>query len=393
MSTYPCNCSPGDPCRPQSYFLPSLCRYGLIAPRTPGVDSVHSAYDCGPATVPCAAIAVRRPVLPAAMRGLRSMRTGGWGRAAGEPDCEPRNARPRALHRRPRSAHDVQQRRLLARRVFRPAVRLVRRARRLRRQVSQPDAAAAHRMGLSALRHRPRAAAVARLRADQPVAAAVLSVRRLPRRRRVQRPERQRQRRARQPPEPRVGLVAHVDRAVPHVHRPAPRRQRFPTRQFDNGDVQVLRRARLLRRRYRHRVLRRRPRLHARRLDRQIRPVRYARHGRPDSARVPERRVDGRRDRRRRRDDSGPQQSAARLVELRRHVLRRLRPGHEPGVRKQPGRRERLRRHHDHRSQGRLHRTRLRLPRRHGQPGPQLQQRRHLVHAAVSESASPTRCA
>ena len=30
----------------------SLGRYGLIAPRTPGLNSVHSAYDCGPSTVP-----------------------------------------------------------------------------------------------------------------------------------------------------------------------------------------------------------------------------------------------------------------------------------------------------------------------------------------------------
>jgi hypothetical protein len=32
----------------QSYFLPSLGRFGLIAPRTPGVDSVHSYYQNGP---------------------------------------------------------------------------------------------------------------------------------------------------------------------------------------------------------------------------------------------------------------------------------------------------------------------------------------------------------
>ena len=41
----------------------------------------------------------------------------------------------------------------------------------------------------------------------------------------------------------------------------------------------------------------------------------------------------------------------ARLVELRRHVLRRLRPGHQPGVRRQQRGRQRLRRHHVDRSQ------------------------------------------
>jgi hypothetical protein len=47
----PCTYAP--PCdnwQPHSSFLPSLCRYGLIAPRTPGVDSVHDAYRMTP---PC----------------------------------------------------------------------------------------------------------------------------------------------------------------------------------------------------------------------------------------------------------------------------------------------------------------------------------------------------
>ncbi|HEX3599938.1 MAG TPA: hypothetical protein VHU84_07330 [Lacipirellulaceae bacterium] len=32
----------------QSYFMPSLGRYGLVAPRTPGSESVHSAYTVAP---------------------------------------------------------------------------------------------------------------------------------------------------------------------------------------------------------------------------------------------------------------------------------------------------------------------------------------------------------
>jgi hypothetical protein len=35
--------------QPRSYFMPSLGRYGVVAPRTPGVDSVHSAFVIGPA--------------------------------------------------------------------------------------------------------------------------------------------------------------------------------------------------------------------------------------------------------------------------------------------------------------------------------------------------------
>ena len=47
----PCNCGPPcDSWHVQSYFMPSLCRYGLVAPRTPGVESVHSAYSVAP---PC----------------------------------------------------------------------------------------------------------------------------------------------------------------------------------------------------------------------------------------------------------------------------------------------------------------------------------------------------
>ena len=47
--------------------------------------------------------------------------------------------------------------------------------------------------------------------------------------------------------------------------------------------------------------------------------------------------------------------------------------------------RPRLRRHHVHRSQGRLHRGRLRLPRRPRQHRPQLQQRRPLLHPPLLE--------
>ncbi len=46
-----------NPWRPHSSFLPSLGRYGLIAPRTPGVESVHSAYVVAPPcrpSAPCA---------------------------------------------------------------------------------------------------------------------------------------------------------------------------------------------------------------------------------------------------------------------------------------------------------------------------------------------------
>src|SRR5205085_2044421 len=52
----------GQACQPwhaQSYYLPSLCRYGLVAPRMPGSESVHSAYTvqppCGPPS-PCATL-------------------------------------------------------------------------------------------------------------------------------------------------------------------------------------------------------------------------------------------------------------------------------------------------------------------------------------------------
>ncbi len=54
----PCTCAP--PCEGwhvQSYFMPSLCRYGLVEPYVPGIESVHSAYTmtppCGPPS-PCA---------------------------------------------------------------------------------------------------------------------------------------------------------------------------------------------------------------------------------------------------------------------------------------------------------------------------------------------------
>ena len=109
----------------------------------------------------------------------------------------------------------------------------------------------------------------------------------------------------------------------------------FQRVEFNNGNVKVLQRTRFLQRQYRHRFLRRRSRLHAWRIDGQIRPVRYADHGRLDSAVISERHLDERCDRRRRNDDPGPQQPRARLVELRHHVLRGLRPDHQPGVRKQ----------------------------------------------------------
>jgi hypothetical protein len=47
-----CAPPPSEYWQPHSSFMPSLCRYGLIAPRTPGLNSVHSAYDCAPSTVP-----------------------------------------------------------------------------------------------------------------------------------------------------------------------------------------------------------------------------------------------------------------------------------------------------------------------------------------------------
>lgn len=46
-------CSYAPPCEAwhvQSYYLPSLCRFGLVAPRMPGSESVHSAYTVQP---PC----------------------------------------------------------------------------------------------------------------------------------------------------------------------------------------------------------------------------------------------------------------------------------------------------------------------------------------------------
>lgn len=42
-------CPPRNAWQVQSHFLPSLGRFGLKAPRTPGVDSVHSPYLLGPA--------------------------------------------------------------------------------------------------------------------------------------------------------------------------------------------------------------------------------------------------------------------------------------------------------------------------------------------------------
>jgi hypothetical protein len=87
MSTYPCTCDP--PCQldhPQSYFLPSLCRYGLIAPRTPGVDSVHSAYDCNPSTIPSGPPSPYADLFcPPPCAGCDPCESGGWGRAPGEP--------------------------------------------------------------------------------------------------------------------------------------------------------------------------------------------------------------------------------------------------------------------------------------------------------------------
>ncbi len=55
-------CFGAPPCEAwhvQSYYLPSLGRYGLVAPRMPGSESVHSAYTvqppCGPPS-PCATL-------------------------------------------------------------------------------------------------------------------------------------------------------------------------------------------------------------------------------------------------------------------------------------------------------------------------------------------------
>jgi hypothetical protein len=42
------SCESHDTMRVPSYFLPSLGRFGIVAPRTPGVDSVHSKYLIGP---------------------------------------------------------------------------------------------------------------------------------------------------------------------------------------------------------------------------------------------------------------------------------------------------------------------------------------------------------
>jgi hypothetical protein len=42
-------CATPDPCQAESHFLPSLGRFGLFAPPTPGIDSIHSPYLIGPA--------------------------------------------------------------------------------------------------------------------------------------------------------------------------------------------------------------------------------------------------------------------------------------------------------------------------------------------------------
>ena len=147
------------------------------------------------------------------------------------------------------------------------------------------------------------------LRPDQPVAAAVLPLRRLPRGRRLQRTRTARDK----------GVLANRLNLEWDLWLTSTERFHMFTGPFQDGNDfharrvrrrrrRVLRRARLLRRRHRHAVLRRRPRLHDRRLDRPVRAVRHAGHRRPDPAVVPERRVDGGRDRRRRRHDSGPQQ-------------------------------------------------------------------------------------
>ena len=287
----------------------------------------------------------------------------------------------------PRPARPLQQRRLLARSVLRPpAVRRLRRAGRLRRQVPQPNAAAAHRMGHAAVPRRPGAAAVDRLR-RRPIRRCRGSTSTAT----TARPPRTTTRTAATRACSPTASTSNGTCGSPSTERfhmftgPFQDGNDFHARRVRRRRRRVLRRARLLRRGHRHAVLRRRPGLHDRRLDRPLRAVRHADHRRPDPAVVPERRVDGGRDRRRRRHDPGPQQPVARLVELRRHVLRRLRPGHQPGLRRQQRGRQRVRRHHVHRSQGRLHRSRLRLPRRHGRLRPQLQQRRHLVHAPLSQ--------
>ncbi len=84
------NCPPPcDAWHVQSYFMPSLCRYGLIAPRTPGVDSVHGAYTaappCGPPS-PYASIFGPPPCTDC--NQCESGSSGGWGRAEGEPPVQ-----------------------------------------------------------------------------------------------------------------------------------------------------------------------------------------------------------------------------------------------------------------------------------------------------------------
>lgn len=80
--------------RPHSSFMPSLGRYGLIAPRTPGVESVHSAYvvtpPCGPPS-PYATLFQPPPCAECDPCGSNDCRptSGGWGRAAGEPPAAP----------------------------------------------------------------------------------------------------------------------------------------------------------------------------------------------------------------------------------------------------------------------------------------------------------------
>ncbi|MFO0790363.1 MAG: hypothetical protein U0805_12990 [Pirellulales bacterium] len=90
----PCATSPGcGPWPMQSYFMPALGRFGLVAPRTPGVDSVHSAYvltppcvppPCGPPS-PCANLFAAPPIDASDCGQNCALQPGGWVGAAGEP--------------------------------------------------------------------------------------------------------------------------------------------------------------------------------------------------------------------------------------------------------------------------------------------------------------------
>jgi hypothetical protein len=78
----------GPPCdfdRVQSHFLPRLGRHGLVAPHTPGVESVHSPLFLAPE--PCDAPVEVETLFapPEESRAAEPRRTGGWGPAEGAP--------------------------------------------------------------------------------------------------------------------------------------------------------------------------------------------------------------------------------------------------------------------------------------------------------------------